>query len=516
MNIFQPLEQFEIYPIYDNGYGFFHSHLYKYFMFYMAFAEYQGAKSSLSNAFKTEYNLLKVKPRINNTISECNNIYLDCNKSNFKEFIDCLKMVPYCEKYLSMNSECFNQSINLQVNTMLYVDGVKIENEFVEYVLPILSPWVTASYEDVLRAGFEFDKCQQVSNKCNEIILEFWTKKNLEYNSTKIECNMLNLGCNSPKLDCYDSRVGCNSCKTVVQYEMYRKGNKMIYEVDLDLYEFSDEYNPFIEPFGCPDKFNVINTFDVVGLTAYKKVVKQVAIPYSYKYSVLLDDENLITNSDLYWYLTLFIITFFFFEFGMYKIFILPLTVMQYISEFFYNFIYNLIFQQVGKKGEEYFPLIFSIFFLILFSNIIGLMPYGFTNTSSLIQTLWLSCTCLIGLTILGFYRQGLNFLKLFLPSGVPLLLMPLLIMIEVVSYLIRPISLGVRLFANMMSGHALLNILSGFVLTLAKKNLFFALFPFMVVLAISFLEFGIAFLQAYVFVVLLCMYLNDSFNASH
>ena len=181
-------------------------------------------------------------------------------------------------------------------------------------------------------------------------------------------------------------------------------------------------------------------------------------------------------------------------------------------------FLSDTIIQQLGiKRGQKFSVFLKSIFFLILFGNIFGLIPFSFTITSHLIYTFSLSLSIWLALTIYALYLQGFGFFKLFVPSGAPVALLILLVPIEILSYIARCFSLAIRLFANMMSGHTLLNILSGFVIKIASTGLLFiALIPFIVVMAVSVLEIGIAFLQAYVFVVLVCIYLKDSFEVSH
>jgi ATP synthase subunit 6 len=151
-----------------------------------------------------------------------------------------------------------------------------------------------------------------------------------------------------------------------------------------------------------------------------------------------------------------------------------------------------------------------------LFSNIIGLFPFSFTVTSQLAITFALSLSFNLGFFVLGFYIHGIKFLKLFVPSGAPAVLLPLIVVIEIVSYSIRTFSLSIRLFANMMAGHTLLHILSSFSLQLIKYSFFFALVTFTLIMAVYLLEFGIAFIQAYVFVILLCIYSNDTYHPSH
>jgi ATP synthase subunit 6 len=152
-------------------------------------------------------------------------------------------------------------------------------------------------------------------------------------------------------------------------------------------------------------------------------------------------------------------------------------------------------------------------------SNLLGMIPFSFTITSHIFQTFSLGLAVTIGITIVGFFYHGLNFFSLFLPSGAPKLLAPLLVFIEIVSYVSRAFSLSIRLFANMMSGHTLLNIMTSFILKMFSKNfvfMFLSIFPFLIICGIILLEMGIAILQAYVFMVLFCIYLNDAYHLAH
>jgi len=222
-----------------------------------------------------------------------------------------------------------------------------------------------------------------------------------------------------------------------------------------------------------------------------------------------------ITNATIGLFLAIFSL-YFFFRFCLARGRTVP-KFMQYIAEQFISFLVAVVTQQAGKRGLEYFPIFFSIFFIILFSNLVGLIPFVFTPTSHIAFTFSLAFTCNLAFVIIGFYHHGFKFLKLFVPSGSPQWLLPLIIVIEFVSYLLRTFSLSIRLFANMMAGHTLLHILSSFVVAFIKSGYFvLSIFPFMLVLAVIGLELGIAFLQAYVFIVLLCIYLNDSFHPSH
>ena len=182
---------------------------------------------------------------------------------------------------------------------------------------------------------------------------------------------------------------------------------------------------------------------------------------------------------------------------------------LQSISEIFYEFIANMISDNIGEKGHKFFPLIFTLFAFILFGNLLGMLPYTFTFTSHIIVTFVLAIFIFLFVTLLGIFIHGFKFFGLFVPKGVPMLMLPLMIPIEIISYLSRPISLSVRLFANMMAGHTMLKIFAGFVFSLG----IFGVAPLIVTVALTALEVLIAFLQAYVFTILTCIYLNEAIN---
>nr|AIU44694.1 ATP synthase F0 subunit a [Cyanophora paradoxa] len=186
----------------------------------------------------------------------------------------------------------------------------------------------------------------------------------------------------------------------------------------------------------------------------------------------------------------------------------------QTFVELVYDFLFiNLVTEINGKKGRVFFPLIFTLFLFIGLGNLIGMVPFSFTFTSHIVLTLGLSLSFFIGLTIYGIYTHGIKFLSLFIPSGVPIILLPLLFVIEFISYISRGFSLAIRLFANMMAGHALVKILAGFAYIMVQIGGIFYLFeiiPIAIITAIFVLEIGVALLQAYVFSVLVCIYLND------
>ena len=182
---------------------------------------------------------------------------------------------------------------------------------------------------------------------------------------------------------------------------------------------------------------------------------------------------------------------------------------LQVAAEMGFNFINNLITDTAGKEGRKYFPLVFSLFMFILFGNLFGMIPYGFTFTSHIIVTFGLALGVFIFVTVLGFIKHGLKFFSFFVIPGLPIYMLPLLIPIEVISYLSRPISLAVRLFANMLAGHTLLKVFAGFVSALG----FFGILPLVFIVALTGLEILIAFLQAYVFAILTCLYINDALH---
>ena len=186
-------------------------------------------------------------------------------------------------------------------------------------------------------------------------------------------------------------------------------------------------------------------------------------------------------------------------------------------QETLYSTVYSIVINQINtNKGQIYFPFIYSLFIFILINNLIGLIPYSFAPTAHFILTFSISFTVVLGATILGFQKHGLKFFSLFVPSGCPLALLPLLVLIEFISYLSRNISLGLRLGANILSGHMLLSILGGFTYNIMTSGFIFfllGLLPLAFIIAFSGLELGIAFIQAQVFVVLTCSYIKDGLD---
>ena len=186
---------------------------------------------------------------------------------------------------------------------------------------------------------------------------------------------------------------------------------------------------------------------------------------------------------------------------------------LQSVAEISYEFVSNMVRDNVGTDGMKYFPFVFTLFMFVLALNMLGMVPYSFTVTSHIIVTFALAAFIFLGVTLLGFWKHGVKFLKFFVPEGVPFVMLPLLVVIEVISYLTRPLSLSVRLFANMMAGHTMLKVFAGFVIAL---GFLLGWAPLAFVVALTGLEIGIALLQAYVFTVLTCLYLNDAIHLHH
>jgi F-type H+-transporting ATPase subunit a len=186
---------------------------------------------------------------------------------------------------------------------------------------------------------------------------------------------------------------------------------------------------------------------------------------------------------------------------------------VQSIAELSYEYIANMVRENLGEEGMKFFPWVFTIFMFILTLNLIGMIPGSFTVTSHIIVTFALAAMVWITVTLIGFARHGFGFLRLFVPSGIPIWLMPIIIPIELISYLIRPISHSVRLFANMMAGHTMLKVFGGFVVGLGFLG---GWAPLAFLVAFTGLEFLVAFLQALIFTVLTCIYLNDALHMHH
>lgn len=191
----------------------------------------------------------------------------------------------------------------------------------------------------------------------------------------------------------------------------------------------------------------------------------------------------------------------------------------QVLAESLYEFVANMIRENIGPAGRQYFPLIFSLFMIVLMGNLLGLLPYSFTYTSQLIVTASLALMIFLTVIVLGVIRHGTHFFSIFMPPGVPWWLVPLVLPLEIVSFLIRPITLSVRLFANMMAGHLMLKVFAGFsvaMISIGAAGWLGAMFPMLFNAMLTGFELMIALIHAYVFSVLSCLYLKDTIELSH
>jgi F-type H+-transporting ATPase subunit a len=217
------------------------------------------------------------------------------------------------------------------------------------------------------------------------------------------------------------------------------------------------------------------------------------------------------TNSAL-WMTIAVILAFLLFVVGTQKRALVPGRV-QAMAELGYEFVANMVRDNVGDAGKKYFPFVLTLFVFILFCNVLGLVPYSFTPTSHIIVTFAMAAVVFVGVTVIGFARHGMHFLSFFVPSGVPLWLLVILVPIEVISYFVRPFSLSIRLFANMLAGHTMLKVFGGFVVMMGILG---GWAPLAFIVILTGLELLIAFLQAYVFAILTCLYLNDAIHLHH
>lgn len=186
---------------------------------------------------------------------------------------------------------------------------------------------------------------------------------------------------------------------------------------------------------------------------------------------------------------------------------------IQAFGEMLYNAVAGMVRENAGSDGRPYFPFVFTLFVFVLFGNVMGLIPGSFTFTSHIIVTFALAAFIFIAVTLIGFIKNGSGYLSLFLPAGLPVYIAPIVLPIEIVSYLSRPVSLSVRLFANMTVGHVILKIIAGFVITLGVVG---GIFPLVFLIAIYALELLVAVVQAYVFAILTCIYLADALHPHH
>ena len=223
------------------------------------------------------------------------------------------------------------------------------------------------------------------------------------------------------------------------------------------------------------------------------------------------------TNSNLFM-LVIVLLTVGFLLFAARKREMVPSRV-QSVGELWYNLIHNMVDNVLGHDGAKFFPLVFSLFSFVLVANMLGMFPYFFTVTSQVIVTASLAVFVVALVVVVGLYKHGLGWFKLFVPSGVPIAILPIISLIEIISFLSRPISLGLRLFGNMLAGHIVLKVFAGFVVSLIALGIggiIGALAPLAMAVALTALEFLVAFLQAFVFAILTCVYLNDALHTHH
>ena len=220
-------------------------------------------------------------------------------------------------------------------------------------------------------------------------------------------------------------------------------------------------------------------------------------------------------NNSLIYLIIVYLVIRFLFGLVFVNMRLIPYNLQTFVEQI-YNFVFGLVKQQINVSGFAYFPVIFTLFLFILIANLVGMSLYSFTLTSHVTVAFTLSFSFFISIVLVGSLIQKASFVNTFIPSGAPKILKPFLIGIEVISYFSRPFSLGIRLFANLMAGHTLLAILANFTFVISKKNVLVTILPFVLIVVIVGLEAMIAVLQAYVFTVLVCIYLNDSIHGSH
>ena len=221
-----------------------------------------------------------------------------------------------------------------------------------------------------------------------------------------------------------------------------------------------------------------------------------------------------LTNASLFMFLSIFC-SIGFLYFGARKQSLIPNRI-QCLVEMSYEFVANMVKENAGKGSQAYFPFVFTLFMFILFGNLLGMIPYSYTFTSQIAVTFTLAAIIFVGVTLIALFKHGFKFFTYFFPSGVPIALAPLLIPIEIISYFIRPISLSVRLFANMLAGHTMMKVFAGLIIMMGSAGGLLkigAVLPLLAVIGLTGLEFLVAALQAYVFSILTCMYLHDAIH---
>ena len=245
--------------------------------------------------------------------------------------------------------------------------------------------------------------------------------------------------------------------------------------------------------------------------------IKQFEVKKIFEISDVFGYDLSFTNSSLYMVLGV-IIVIALFGYTATRTALVPSRI-QSIGELGYEFVANMVRSTTGQEGLRFFPFVFALFTFILVANLVGMVPYAFTTTSHLVVTGALAILVIAIVIIVGFAKNGLGFFRLFLPSGVPWPIIPILVPIEIISFLARPITLGMRLFANMLAGHIMLKLLAAFAVAMFGAGGFAMVIspgPFILAIAITALEFLVAFIQAYVFALLTCVYLNDALHPGH
>jgi len=244
--------------------------------------------------------------------------------------------------------------------------------------------------------------------------------------------------------------------------------------------------------------------------------IHQFNIDNLFKIGRIAERDIYFTNSSLYMLVTVAVISLLMIGAGRQLV---PGRV-QSMAEVCYEFVAKMIRSNAGADGMKFFPLVFSIFMFVLVSNVIGSIPYTFTVTSHIIVTASLALLVFFTVLIYGFYKNGLKFLKIFVPPGIPIYILPLVVTIEIISFLTRPLSHSVRLFGNMLAGHITLQVFAGFVVLLGASfgaiGWIGGMVPLALTIALIALDLLVAFLQAYVFAVLTCIYLNDALHPGH
>ena len=241
--------------------------------------------------------------------------------------------------------------------------------------------------------------------------------------------------------------------------------------------------------------------------------VEQFTIKTLYDLNLMGIDVS-FTNASLFMILSIFC-SIGFLYFGARKQSLVPNRI-QCLVEMSYEFVANMVKENAGKGSQAYFPFVFTLFMFILFGNLLGMIPYSYTFTSQIAVTFTLAAIIFVGVTLIALLKHGFKFFTYFFPSGVPIALAPLLIPIEIISYFIRPISLSVRLFANMLAGHTMMKVFAGLIIMMGSAGGLLkigAVLPLLAVIGLTGLEFLVAALQAYVFSILTCMYLHDAIH---